>query len=100
MIKLTSLLCQAEGISSLSSLLRNLEGEDGTVGLDEDEGYRTLSFAEMQDPKVLQQPLPLIEAEKPAETASKSLAVDSHISETTGKLAEEVTAQHEGEMTS
>ncbi|RYP51474.1 hypothetical protein DL768_003204 [Monosporascus sp. mg162] len=46
----------------------DLEEDDDEA--EEDEGYRTLRFAEMQEPRILQQPLPSLEGDKSAEITS------------------------------
>ncbi|KAI1408015.1 hypothetical protein F5Y13DRAFT_205097 [Hypoxylon sp. FL1857] len=45
----------------------DLDEEDGG----EDEGFRTIGFAEMQQPRILQQPLPVITSEQSSEKASQ-----------------------------
>ncbi|XXH04047.1 hypothetical protein Hte_010458 [Hypoxylon texense] len=40
--------------------------EEGEEGEEDDDGFRTIGFAEMQQPKILQQPLPMTTSEEPS----------------------------------
>ena len=60
----------------------DLDEDDDEAAAEQDEGYRTLSFAEMQEPRVLQQPLPSdqalpsVEGARPRENAPQARGTD------------------------
>lgn len=74
----------------------DLDEDDGAAE-DEDEGYRTLSFAEMLEPKILQQPFLFVEGDKPAETTSPNHPSESDVPKVPEKSNEEVSAEPEAE---
>ncbi|RYP79376.1 hypothetical protein DL770_006692 [Monosporascus sp. CRB-9-2] len=69
--------------------------EDDDEEAEEDEGYRILRFAEMQEPRILQQPLPSLEGDKYAEIASNGQHPNGGISDMPEKSNKEVSAQPE-----
>ncbi|RYP10163.1 hypothetical protein DL765_008196 [Monosporascus sp. GIB2] len=72
----------------------DLDEDDGDEA-EEDEGYRTLSFAEMQEPRILQQPLPSVEGDKSAEITSNDQHPNRGISDMSERSNKEVSAQPE-----
>ncbi|RYO90732.1 hypothetical protein DL766_009292 [Monosporascus sp. MC13-8B] len=70
----------------------DLDEDDGDEA-QEDEGYRTLSLAEMQEPRILQQPLPSVEGDKSAEVTSNDQHPNSDISDMSKRSNKEVSAQ-------
>ncbi|RYP09599.1 hypothetical protein DL764_001203 [Monosporascus ibericus] len=61
----------------------------------EDEGYRTLRFSEIQEPRILQQPLPSFDGGKSAEIASNSQHPNGGLSDMPEQSNKEVSAQPE-----
>ncbi|RYP74109.1 hypothetical protein DL771_003167 [Monosporascus sp. 5C6A] len=72
----------------------DLEEDDGDEA-EEDEGYRILSFAEMQEPRILQQPLPSVEGDKSAEIASNDQHPNGGIPDMSERSNKDVSAQPE-----
>ncbi|RYP79541.1 hypothetical protein DL769_002905 [Monosporascus sp. CRB-8-3] len=73
----------------------DMEEDDGDEA-EEDEGYRTLSFAEMQEPRILQQPLPSVEGDRSTKIASNDQHPNGGISDMSERSNKEVSAQPEG----
>ncbi|RYP40441.1 hypothetical protein DL767_001677 [Monosporascus sp. MG133] len=69
--------------------------DDDDEKAEEDEGYRILRFAEMQEPRILQQPLPSLEGDKSAEIVSNGQHPNGGISDMPEMSNKEVSAQPE-----